>query len=137
MVEGVLVGAGAGEVDEDAARGDFDVGAYLEEFEADGTAGGFGQLRTFKCDTAKRAHQDVGGGGEPQPQLVGAHGVGAGAVGEQIQLLFFDAVFHVAACAVVFFVEPLGLGVGLGQIGDDEAWVGAFGQVFGFGDDAA
>ena len=57
----VLVGAGAGEVDEDAACGEFDVCAYLEEFEAEGAAGGFGQLRTFKCDTAKGAHQDVGG----------------------------------------------------------------------------
>ena len=38
----VLVGAGAGEVDEDAACGDFEVCAYLEEFEADAAAGGFG-----------------------------------------------------------------------------------------------
>ncbi len=42
VVEHVLVGAGAGEVDEDAARGEFEVGAYLEEFEADGASGGVG-----------------------------------------------------------------------------------------------
>ncbi len=52
VVEHVLVGADAGEVDEDAAHGEFDVGAYLEEFEPDGAAGGFGQTRAFKSDAA-------------------------------------------------------------------------------------
>ena len=42
VAEHVLVGAGAGEVNEDAAHGEVDVCAYLEQLEPDGSAGGFG-----------------------------------------------------------------------------------------------
>ena len=68
--------------------------------------------------------------------MVGAQAVRAGAVGKEVGLLFFDAVFHVAARAVVGLVERRGVGVVFGQVGDDEARVGAFEEVFGFGDDA-
>ena len=47
VVEDFLVGAGAGEVDDDAAHGKFYLRAYLEEFEANGAAGGFGQSGAF------------------------------------------------------------------------------------------
>ncbi len=52
-------------------------------------------------------------------------------------MLFFDPVFYLATRAVVVFVEGAGVGVAVGQVGEDEAWVGAFAQVFGFGDDVA
>ncbi len=52
-------------------------------------------------------------------------------------MLFFDPVFYLATRAVVVFVEGAGVGVAVGQVGEDEAWVGAFAQVFGFGDNVA
>ena len=55
----------AGEVDEDTARTNFYLRANFEEFEADGTAGGFGQTRALKSDTAQGVYQGVGGGGKP------------------------------------------------------------------------
>ena len=42
FLEEGLVGAGAGEVDEDTAHGEFDLRAYLEQLESTGAAGGFG-----------------------------------------------------------------------------------------------
>ena len=64
-------------------------------------AGGGGELgvRRGRCGAA-RVTQHVGHGGEPQPQLVGAHGRGAGAVGEEVELALLDAVLHLAAGAV-------------------------------------
>ncbi len=56
-------------------------------------------------DAAQGVYQSVGGCGEPQAQLVGTEVVSAGAVGEGIELLFFDPVFHLATRAVVVFVE--------------------------------
>ena len=42
-----------------------------------------------------------------------------------------------AGVGEVVFVEDAWVGAAVGQVGDDEAWVGAFAQVFGFGDDVA
>jgi len=41
----------------------------------------------------------LGHRGEPQAQLVGAHGVGRGAVGVEVELTLLDAVLHLAAGA--------------------------------------
>ena len=59
----------------------------------------------LQADAAQRAEQHIGHRGEPQAQLVGAHGGGRGAVGEQIELAFLDAVLHLAAGAVELLVE--------------------------------
>jgi hypothetical protein len=48
-------------------------------------------------DTPQRAEQYVGHCCEPQPQLVGTHRPGRGAVGEQVELALFNAVLRVAA----------------------------------------
>jgi hypothetical protein len=45
------------------------------------------------------ADQHISHRREPQPQLVAAHRLGQGAVGEQVELAFLDAVFHLAARA--------------------------------------
>jgi hypothetical protein len=37
-----------------------------------------------EADASDRADQDVGEGGEPEPELVCVHGGGRGAVGEQV-----------------------------------------------------
>jgi hypothetical protein len=63
------------------------MGADLQELEPDGAAGRSGELGMAQADAAERLEQDIGEGGEPQPQLVGAHGGRRGAIGEQIELL--------------------------------------------------
>ena len=71
-------------------------------------------------------HEHVGGGGQIQPELIGAHRCRAGPVGEQIQLLFFYAVLHVAPRTVEVFVECAGPQAFRRQGGDDESGIGAF-----------
>ena len=56
----------------------------LMQLEADGVAIGLGKLRMLECDAAHGAEENVGEGGEPEAQLIGAHGRSRGAVGEQI-----------------------------------------------------
>ena len=60
------------------------LGADLEQLEANGAAGGLGEPGVGETDPAERAEQDIGQGGEPEVELVGAHGGGRGAVGEQV-----------------------------------------------------
>ena len=95
--EDVLVGAGAGELHNEAADAHFDEGANPEELEANGAAGGLGEARCFQRDAAQGTDQHIGHGGKPQPQLIGAHRVGAGAVCEEVELLLLDPVLHIAA----------------------------------------
>jgi len=42
---------------------------------------------------SKRLQQDIGKGGKPQPQLIALKLMGGGAVTEQIELMFLNAVF--------------------------------------------
>ncbi len=86
--------------------------ADLEQLEADGAAGGVGEVGVGEADAAQRADQHVGHRGEPQAQLVGAHGGGRGAVGEEVELALLDAVLHLAAGAVDLLVEMRGLALG-------------------------
>src|SRR5687767_710206 len=74
---------------------------------------------------------------EPQAELVGAHGCRGGAIGEQIELLLLDAVLDLTAGAVDVLVKCAGVDRAGRQRGDDEARVGAFGQMLGLGHDAA
>ena len=62
--------------------------------------------------------------GEPEPELVGAHCRGRGAVGEQVALAFLDPVLHLAAGAVDLLVEEAAVGLGSFERGDDEARIG-------------
>src|SRR5580700_3654562 len=90
-----------------------------------------------EADAAQGADQDIGHRGEPQPQLIGAHRVGRGAVGIEIELAFLDAVFHLAAGAIEFLVEVAGLVRLTRQRSDDKAWVGLALGPFRLGDDPA
>ncbi len=69
--------------------------------------------------------------------MVGAHGVGRAAVGEEVELAFLDAVLHVASGAVEFFVEGPPVDGGRVQRGDEEARVGTTREPLGFADDTA
>ena len=66
-----------------------------------------------EADAPQRAEENIGERGEPEPQLVGAHGGGRGAVGEQVALAFLDPVLHLAAGAVDLLVEKAAVGLGL------------------------
>ena len=100
-----LVRMRRGHGDLDAPDGPSDLGAGLEQGEAERAAGGLGELGVGEANAAQRAEQDVGRRGEPQAQLVGPHGGRRGAGGEQVQLAFLHSVLHVAAGAVDPLVE--------------------------------
>src|SRR6195256_6078376 len=118
------VGKGRCHREFDPADADADLGTDFEQLEPDGSAGGVGEAGRGESNAAQRADQDIGHGGQPEPQLVGAHGVGGGSVGEQIELTFFDTVFHLAAGAIELLVERAGLMVVSLQRGDDKARIG-------------
>jgi hypothetical protein len=50
----------------------------------------------------------MGEGRKPEPQLIGGHPVSARAVGEKVQLLFLDAVFHIPTGTVKVIVQRPG-----------------------------
>ena len=131
-----LVRMRRGHGERDPADRDADQGADLEEREAQRAACGLGELGVGEADAPQRAEQAISHGGEPEPQLVGAHGGGRGAASEEIELALLDAVLHLAAGAVDALVEAAGVDLGGTQRGDDEAWVGRATGPFGLADDA-
>src|SRR5688572_4789768 len=60
----------------------------------------------FQPQSSETAHQDIGNSREVEPELIGAHRLRADAIGEQMKLLF-DAVLHIAACAVEHLIKRL------------------------------
>ncbi|NYG45424.1 hypothetical protein GGD67_002882 [Bradyrhizobium sp. IAR9] len=60
--------------------------------------------------------------GEPQRQLVGAHGRCGSAIGVEAELALLDAVFHVATGAVDVFVELPPARLAALERGDDETY---------------
>ena len=68
-------------------------------------------LRLSQCcrlqsQPPQSAHQNVSHGRQIKPQLIGSHRLSAHPVSEQTEL-FFNAVLHVATCAIEFFVQGL------------------------------
>ncbi len=121
--------------DGDAADGDGDAGADLEELEAQRTGGGACEAGMVE-GVPHAGGEDGGEGGEEEPELVGAGGGGGGARGEEVELLLLDGVLGLAPGAVDTLVDGSGGGGPLRQRGDDEAGVGLAGEVLGLGDDA-
>ena len=114
-----------------------DLGADLQELQANRLTLSASQGGLLQSETTQGVHEHVGGGGQIQPELIGAHRCRAGPVGEQIQLLFFYAVLHVAPRTVEVFVERAGPQAFRRQGGDDESGIGAFLQELGLADDAS
>jgi len=71
---------------------------------------------------------------KPMSQLVGTKSFATRPVREQAQLLFLDTVLHLTASAVILFIEFLGRAFGRRDVGDHEAWVRPFREVFRFTD---
>jgi hypothetical protein len=76
------VGATGRHGDFDPPHADGDERADLEEFQADRAAGGLRERGVAQPDPAERRDQDIGHGGEPEPERVGAQGVARCPVGE-------------------------------------------------------
>ena len=114
-----------------------DLGADLQELQANRLTLSASQGGLLQSETRQGVHEHVGGGGQIQPELIGAHRCRAGPVGEQTQLLFFYAVLHVAPRTVEVFVESAGPQAFRRQGGDDESGIGAFVQELGLADDAS
>ena len=68
-----------------------DLGADLQELQANRLTLSASQGGLLQSETTQGVHEHVGGGGQIQPELIGAHRCRAGPVGEQTQLLFFYA----------------------------------------------
>ena len=90
-----------------------------------------GQLRALEAQPPQRFHQHVSKGGQQQPELVGPPRVTAGAVTEEVELLFLDSVFGFPPRAVSLLIEGLGRP---GPVSDHVARVGPISGVFGFDD---
>ena len=87
------------------AHADAHLRADLQELHADAAALGTGQLGALQPQAAQGAEQYVGEGREVQADLVGTHGLGAGAIGEEIELLLFDSVLHLSPRTVFPLVQ--------------------------------
>ena len=127
------IGAGAGHRDLDAADADAHQGADFEEPQANGAAGRTGEPGARESDPPQGVDQHIGEGREPQPELIGGHGGRRRAVGEEIELLLLDTVFHVAPRTVDPLVQPAAADLIRVQGGNDEARIGSFRQVLGLG----
>lgn len=135
--EQILRREALGEGDPDTAHTDADVGTELEQTRADGAALSLGQLGLLESQATQGAQQDVGEGAEVEPDLIGQQGVGAGAVGEQVELLLLDPILHLAAGAVEIFVESPCIGCLAAERGDDIARIGSLGEMLGLDHDPA
>lgn len=82
-----------------------DLCADLQQLKPDRAAGGLGKPGVGETEATQGADQHIGKRGKPEPQLIGAHGVGAGAVSVKVELAFLDAGLHVAARAVEILVK--------------------------------
>ena len=87
-------------------------------------AAGGGEPGTGEADARRRAHRRIGHRGEPQPELVGAHGGRRGAVRQEVEPAPLDAVLGLAAGAAGFLTEGLGAMLAHFRRGNDKAWVG-------------
>ncbi len=92
-----LQGIAAGEVQDDAACRADQPPADLEEFESQGGDLGRGQFGSGQGGAAEVIQEHVGRRRQEHTELVGFKIVTTGAVGEEAQLLFLDAVLHLAA----------------------------------------
>ena len=65
-------------------------------------------LTCLNC-LSKMDKEYIGDCRKVQSELIRTHPIAGGAVGKQIKLLLFDAILHIAACAVDIFIQRLGI----------------------------
>ena len=115
----------------------FDASSDLQQLRADRARLSFRHLGTGQAELSQRHVQHVRHCREQQTQLIGSHSVSARAIGEQVQLLLLDAVFHFPPSTVAAFVQRLRIDTIGRQRRHHEARVRSFRQVFGFTNNAA
>ena len=98
--------------------------AILSKLKAQTSACGGGGAGAGETEAARGAEQHISHRGEPQAEPVGAHAVRRGAIGEQVEQAFLDAVLHLAALAVEVLVEIPGVICPDGERGGAEARIG-------------
>ena len=77
----------------------------FNELQADGAALGLGELGVGQAEAAQRVDQHVGHDENHSRSWLARIVAVLGAVGEQLELLFLDAVLHLATRAVELLVE--------------------------------
>jgi hypothetical protein len=116
-----------------AAAGIPDAGPDLQELQPQGIDLSSFQIRALQVPT-QQPEQAVGGGVQEQAELIVQKTVAAQAVGLDLQLQFFNAVFHVAPQHVDLVIDELGVA---NQVSDQEELIGTQSVVLQLGDDAA
>ena len=91
------IGIGLGEGQPHPTGRNADPCPHLQQLAPQGGALSAGQLGALGAACSKWLHPYIGEGGDVQAQLVRAHPLRAGAVGEQVELRLFDAGLPVAA----------------------------------------
>jgi hypothetical protein len=129
----VAVRISRGQLHSDAAAGFPDAGPDLQKLETQGVDLRRGQFRVLEVMSQQRK-QAIGGGAQEQAELVGQEAVATQAVGPELQLEPFDAVFCVAPQHIEVVIDKPGIAT---QVGDHEARIGAEAVILHFGDDPA
>ena len=94
-------------MDCDSADADFDDSSNFEKRLSDRSGLCASHMGAPKAQATNDVDEDVGDGREVETELIAAHGLRAGPIGKEIELLLFDAVLHVASGAIDGFVEVL------------------------------
>ena len=129
-----LIGIGRRQGDLDAGFEFLDAYGDFEEGPAQGFEGRLAPARTPRRGLAQAVQQPVGAGMQEEPELVGLPTMARRTVGFRIELVILDHVLNPAPGAVDFLVQKLSPA---GQIGHDEADVGALRCRLDAGDDPA
>lgn len=95
----------AGHFHDESAHAAFDPGADLEELQPDGADVRVFQFRADEADATDVRDQDLRASCQQHAELVGDEAMATGAVGEQAELLFLEAILHITALAVNVLVK--------------------------------
>lgn len=83
----------------------------------------------FQAKATQAVHEYISEGAHDQAVLIGPPPMTGGSISEEIELLFFDPVFHIATRTVDFVIEGSGVSA---KVGDEVTRVASFGGVLGF-----
>src|ERR1700736_5703710 len=122
----------SGHRDPDPPYRDANLGANLEQPQADGRALCSGHLGALQPQSPQRFHQTVGDRRKVQPQLIRPHIRGRGPIGEKSQLLFLNTILRLAPSTIKLLVQDAGLHGCRSQRGHRKAGIFPFRQILRF-----
>lgn len=109
---------GRTEGNHNTTHGDANLSCDLQESEANGATLRGCQFGVSQTVLAQGLQQNISKGRKPQAQLIALKLMGGGTLTEQIELMFLDAVFHLASGTVVVGMELTRTDL-LGRVGGD------------------